>query len=128
MAIPLLNCTKLFKFRCPKTWSSLEGKPGDRVRFCQSCKKNVYLCQTPEEVRTQAQIGACIAIVAKEREGDQFMIAAGEPDPDELDVLDDDCASLYFPDGSKDVYLLELTDENAEQAEDRNDSREAGGG
>lgn len=89
MPIPILNCTKLFKFRCPKNWSSMEGKQGDRVRYCQSCKKNVYLCETPEEVHIQAQIGACIAIVAKERDSDRVASFMGEADPDvEIEVLE----------------------------------------
>jgi len=95
MAIPLLNCTKLFKFRCPKTWSSLEGKQGDTVRFCKSCKKNVYLCQTPEEIYSRAQIGSCIAIVAKERIDGPVADYMGEPS-------EEDCGAL--------VSLVEIED------------------
>jgi hypothetical protein len=60
MDIPLLNCTKLFKFRCPRTWDSLDETEEDNVRFCNSCQKNVHLCTTPEDIKRYT--GTCIAI------------------------------------------------------------------
>lgn len=60
MAIPILNCTKLFKFRCPRKWESLEETAEENVRFCKSCQKNVRLCTTPEDIKRYT--GTCVAI------------------------------------------------------------------
>ena len=59
-AFEFLNCTKLFKFLCPKEWKNLERTSDDKVRYCKSCQKNVQFCTTREEV--QRRSGNCIAI------------------------------------------------------------------
>jgi len=58
--VPIQNCDRLFKFRCPKTWSALEATDEIGVRFCPSCKRQVYLCESPEEVEHHQ--GDCIAV------------------------------------------------------------------
>ncbi|MFZ9379024.1 MAG: hypothetical protein ACO25E_09520, partial [Burkholderiaceae bacterium] len=44
----LRNCK--FKFKCYKSWDDLERTDNPAISFCGDCKKNVYYCETPEEL------------------------------------------------------------------------------
>lgn len=54
MKLPIENCRRLFNFRCPKRWEALTPTVEDGVRFCPSCHKNVYLCETPADLKRRA--------------------------------------------------------------------------
>jgi len=60
MKTPIQDCKKLFKYLCPKKWENLEPTEREKVRFCNSCRKNVYLCSSEEEAESYS--GVCIAL------------------------------------------------------------------
>ena len=55
------NCDPEFKFRCPKQWDNLERTADQGIRFCQECKKNVYLTRNDTETLQRARGGQCVA-------------------------------------------------------------------
>jgi Zn finger protein HypA/HybF involved in hydrogenase expression len=54
--------TKLFSFRCDKTWHSLEKTEDDKTRFCMDCHKHVYSVHSSEEFYSRARNGQCVFI------------------------------------------------------------------
>ncbi len=66
MSLPIENCRRLFRFRCPQTWDRLDPTEDVNVRFCPTCCKNVYFCETEEEIRQHA--GQCIAVEDSEQD------------------------------------------------------------
>jgi uncharacterized protein (TIGR02996 family) len=65
--VPIENCTLRFRFQCPKQWEALRETADGRVRFCESCQKNVYHCGTVEEARARALRGCCVAVDSRLR-------------------------------------------------------------
>ncbi|MCE9555466.1 MAG: hypothetical protein K8T91_19130 [Planctomycetes bacterium] len=63
MPFPIQNCGRLLKFRCPKSWGGLQATDDFNVRFCTSCQKQVYLCESPEDIERHK--GDCIALNIK---------------------------------------------------------------
>lgn len=53
--------------RCIKQWEELHPSPIAGVRFCESCKKSVYMCKTEDEVSLLAELGMCVAIKRQRR-------------------------------------------------------------
>ena len=62
MSAPIENCQALFKFLCPKKWENLKPTASDSVRFCDKCRKNVYLCHSA--VDEMKHKGDCIAVIS----------------------------------------------------------------
>jgi hypothetical protein len=60
MGTPIKNCRYLFKFRCPKNWEDLSPTQDSAIRYCETCRKNVHLCKTLEDVGRHS--GECIAL------------------------------------------------------------------
>ena len=58
------NCTRLFKFLCPKKWENLQPTAHEDIRFCHSCKKNVILCTTYADLSKHS--GHCVALIDTE--------------------------------------------------------------
>ncbi|WP_162271810.1 TIGR02996 domain-containing protein [Gemmata sp. SH-PL17] len=56
------NCENLFLFRCPKQWEKLKPVDTPAVRYCSSCRKNVYFCHTLPEAQEHARLEHCVAI------------------------------------------------------------------
>jgi uncharacterized protein (TIGR02996 family) len=56
--------TVQFAYQCPKEWAALDGTDDPTVRFCQSCKQNVYFCDTVGMARSHASEGHCVAVHA----------------------------------------------------------------
>ena len=54
------NCR--FKFKCYKSWDDLERTDNPAISFCGDCKKNVYYCETPEELNFAIAKNLCVAI------------------------------------------------------------------
>ena len=49
--------------RCRARWQKLElvqGDPG--IRFCATCERSVFLCQTDEELDQHSALGRCVAL------------------------------------------------------------------
>jgi hypothetical protein len=59
---PIANCAVPFRFECPKLWENLDPTTDPDIRFCQSCRKDIYLCHTMEQVARHTQAGDCIAV------------------------------------------------------------------
>lgn len=53
---------KMFDFRCEKVWAGMDTTTDELVRFCQSCKKHVYLVSDSHEYEARASAGQCVAI------------------------------------------------------------------
>jgi len=56
------NCSELFRLVCPLSWDKLQRTDDDTVRYCEVCKKNVYLCTSPEQVQAHSFANDCIAV------------------------------------------------------------------
>lgn len=60
---PIENCEVRFDFACPKKWEGLEPTDlGDDVRFCGSCKMNVYYTRTVDDASKHATQGHCVVV------------------------------------------------------------------
>jgi uncharacterized protein (TIGR02996 family) len=61
---PIEQCEQVrFDFPCPKQWTSLEPtNEGDDIRFCGSCKKNVYFSRNLDDAYEHARQGRCVAV------------------------------------------------------------------
>src|SRR5262249_26789520 len=59
---PIENCGVCFQFRCPKRWEQLKTTADAMVRFCESCRQNVFFCSSLAVAQTHAFLGECIAI------------------------------------------------------------------
>ena len=73
MPTPIHNCRRLFRFRCPRQWESLQSTDDEHIRFCLTCNKPVHFCQTEEEIDRHA--GQCVAFVA-----DNLLVEMGDID------------------------------------------------
>jgi|SRR5579871_709276 len=71
-----IDCRRFFKFLCPKVWQDLEPTDEETVRFCSSCRRNVYLCTSREDIDRHA--GECVALFYKTRTR-QIYGELGEP-------------------------------------------------
>jgi uncharacterized protein (TIGR02996 family) len=56
------NCFIQFEVPCPKRWERLRPTADDGVRFCETCRKNVYHCATIESARGHARADHCVAV------------------------------------------------------------------
>jgi hypothetical protein len=60
--ITIRNCT--FAFRCKANWDQMTPTDADgRVRFCLDCQKEVYLCESDQELIHNVVNNRCIALV-----------------------------------------------------------------
>ncbi len=63
--IGIRNCE--FAFKCSEDWGQMEDVTENfqgetEVRYCDSCKKEVYLCDDDEEFARHIRLNHCIAI------------------------------------------------------------------
>lgn len=49
-------------FLCPKTWDKLQETHDPKIRFCQSCRQDVHLITTAEELEQVISVRCCISI------------------------------------------------------------------
>lgn len=56
------NCSVRFEFRCPRRWEKLQATDEEGVRFCETCRMQVYHCRTVQEAQQHAWQGHCVAI------------------------------------------------------------------
>ena len=54
------NCE--FRFKCPKTWDSLEKTPNAVQRYCGECQRIVIHCRTTTELEWAIVRNLCVAI------------------------------------------------------------------
>jgi uncharacterized protein (TIGR02996 family) len=58
---PIEQCGVQFKLRCPKSWASLTPSGDVRIRYCDTCQRNVYFCATLLEVTERGRASQCVA-------------------------------------------------------------------
>ena len=51
-----------FAYECPKEWADLKPTDQPAVRACDSCRQNVFFCESIREARTHAVQGHCVAV------------------------------------------------------------------
>jgi uncharacterized protein (TIGR02996 family) len=59
---PIEMCELPFAFQCPRQWDRLRLTEEVAVRFCDSCRKNVFYCHTIDEAKQHAWQGECVAV------------------------------------------------------------------
>lgn len=52
-------------YYCSKTWEELSITNTPKIKFCEKCKHEVYLCETVEEYDLKASQGICVALQLK---------------------------------------------------------------
>jgi hypothetical protein len=61
------NCEPRFQVECPKQWDSLKKTDDEGVRFCETCRKNVFLCRTNREAVEHGRERHCVALTISEK-------------------------------------------------------------
>lgn len=56
------NCGWEFRIQCPQNWDYLAPTNDPNVRACDVCLKNVYRCDSHEEVARHATLSHCVAL------------------------------------------------------------------
>ena len=56
------NCEYKVKYKCPLEWKNLKETKDSKIRFCNECNKNVYRCETSEDIDKHINLNNCIAI------------------------------------------------------------------
>lgn len=54
-----MNCD--LAFECPKDWFQLTPTQNSDIKYCNFCKKQVFLCLDENELNLRSREGACIA-------------------------------------------------------------------
>jgi uncharacterized protein (TIGR02996 family) len=61
--LPIEGCADVkFDFLCPREWSALQPTEREKVRFCGSCKQQVFYSASIAEARRHAKRGECVAL------------------------------------------------------------------
>ena len=56
------NCPVEFQFLCPKHWRDLAPSSDVNIRYCSTCKQNVFLCSDENEMKLRAATCQCVAL------------------------------------------------------------------
>jgi hypothetical protein len=85
----LWNCGSwsIFEFLCPKTWEKLSLTDDADMRFCSVCRKDVFLCSTPEDFIEFGRSGKCVAILPSQTKGFASGSWLGYPSQKSLDSV-----------------------------------------
>ena len=54
------NCS--FAFKCEMQWKKLRETEDRKIRFCKNCQKEVYFCESDEELVDAIHRNKCICI------------------------------------------------------------------
>ena len=60
MSISIRNCT--FVFKCDRQWSLLKKTSLPNVRFCEDCEREVFYCETDQQLAESVALNRCVAI------------------------------------------------------------------
>ena len=63
-SLTIRNC--IFGFKCDKNWADLTHTESDGVRFCQSCQKEVFFCESDDELVKCVRLNRCVAMYKEE--------------------------------------------------------------
>ncbi|CAL1143749.1 unnamed protein product [Cladocopium goreaui] len=58
------NCAGDWEFQCPQLWDALKPTDDPKKRYCETCRENVYFCDSIEEVQSHASQRRCVAFVS----------------------------------------------------------------
>lgn len=86
-----LNCE--LEFECPKNWFDLAPTYDAKVKYCDSCNKDVHLCLTQEELDSHITQRHCIAFFKN-------------PDLSTRFKLQREACEAFVPDKSKEPVFL----------------------
>lgn len=64
LVLEVANCK--VEVNCPKRWEAMEESPFENVRFCGSCKQNVFLAKNEEQLKWAASRNHCAAVLTSE--------------------------------------------------------------
>lgn len=81
MSDEIRNCE--FRFKCPKTWDSLEPTVIASQRYCGQCQKVVHHCHTANELQWAIVRNLCVAVEAHKRSSTDH---ATQGDGDLMDI------------------------------------------
>lgn len=68
-----LNCE--FEFECSKNWFDLTPTHDAKVKYCETCNKDVHLCVTQEELDSHAERRHCIAYFKDPDQSTRFKLS-----------------------------------------------------
>jgi hypothetical protein len=54
------NC--IFSFKCEMKWGKLNETDDENIKFCDSCQKEVYFCNSDEELVEAIKRNKCVSI------------------------------------------------------------------
>jgi len=74
------NCVVNFRRVCPETWERLSPTQVEGVKFCGTCSRQVFLCETAAAVLEHALSGQCIAKPMPNLSGLPITMTVGEPE------------------------------------------------
>jgi uncharacterized protein (TIGR02996 family) len=60
--VAIENCGVTFRFRCPKRWEKLQTTDDPAVRFCETCRRQVFFCSSIHSAVNNAWSGRCVAV------------------------------------------------------------------
>ena len=63
-SLTIRNC--VFGFKCDKNWGELTHTESGGVRFCQSCQKEVFFCESDDELVKYVRLNRCVAMYKEE--------------------------------------------------------------
>eukprot|EP00438_Fugacium_kawagutii_P001545 Skav214190 [mRNA] locus=scaffold3641:87590:90642:+ [translate_table: standard] len=55
---------KDWEFQCPRLWESLKATDDPKKRYCETCRENVFFCDSAEEVQNHTLQRRCVAFIA----------------------------------------------------------------
>jgi hypothetical protein len=97
------NC--IWGYKCQAFWSDLSKTDDESIRFCGECEKEVFYCNSPEELQEAIALNKCVnfhssLIVSKsdEKIGDELINKrlTGMPGPGITDITE--CVLADFND------------------------------
>ena len=53
--VEVWNCENAFQLICPREWESLKGTDSPDRRYCEVCRRDVFLCESAEEFVRQGE-------------------------------------------------------------------------
>lgn len=90
VAHPALEaCRVRFQFECPARWDRLTPTADVRVRYCGSCDRAVFFCDTLADAQRHAAVGECVAITPAlvRRQDDLTPLRPPDLPPEQIDLL-----------------------------------------
>jgi hypothetical protein len=61
MSAFVTNCHPTLVYECPREWDRLVPTGREHVRFCHTCSRRVFLCESPDESERHAEAGHYVA-------------------------------------------------------------------